>query len=411
MKKEKLKVGAIGLGNRGTSILKYTLIPFYEEGMIEISAICDNYEDRVERGLKELEEKGVPKPFATTDYREVLKLDLDAVVIITSWETHVGIAIEAMKAGIYPGIEAGGAYNVEECWELVETSEKTGIPCMLLENCCYGRRELMAFEMVKRGLFGEIVYCQGGYLHDLRYEVSHGEENRHYRLKNYIHRNCENYPTHEIGPIAKILGINDGNRMLYLTSMSSKARGLHDYIVDRKGKDDKYADTVFNQGDIISTTIKCSGGELIHITLDTTLPRAYSRDFTIRGTKGGYFEETDSVFLDHTHDEFELDRRKIWENAEEYAEEYKHTVWKKYFPKGGHDGMDELVYRAFFESAKNGTNPPIDVYDAAAWMSITALTEKSIALGGAPVEIPDFTKGKWMNRTDIADGDFSLKIK
>jgi hypothetical protein len=135
-----------------------------------------------------------------------------------------------MKAGKYVGVEVGGAYSVDDCWRLVRTYEETGVPCMLMENCCYGRQELLVLNMVKQGLFGDIVHCQGGYRHDLREEITNGRENRHYRLRNYMNRNCENYPTHELGPIAKILGINRGNRMVSLVSMSSQAKGLHEYI-------------------------------------------------------------------------------------------------------------------------------------------------------------------------------------
>ena len=173
----------------------------------------------------------------------------------------------------------------------------------MLENCCYGRRELLVKNMVDLGLFGEIVHCSGGYLHDLRHEISFGRENRHYRLRNYINRNCENYPTHELGPIARVLDINHGNRMLSLSSFASKAAGLHQYISTDKSDDTELLNTQFAQGDIITTVIKCAGGQTIVLTLDTTLPRYYSRGFTVRGTKGFYEETTDSIFLDSQHRE------------------------------------------------------------------------------------------------------------
>lgn len=145
-------------------------------------------------------------PAVTTDYREVLRReDVDAVVISCAWESHIPVAVEAMRAGKAVGMEVGGAYSVKQCWDLVDAYEQTGTPFMFLENCCYGRRELMALNMVKQGLFGEVVHCRGGYMHDLRTEVGTGCEMRHYRLRNYIHRNAENYPTHELGPIAKFL--------------------------------------------------------------------------------------------------------------------------------------------------------------------------------------------------------------
>ncbi|MDP4119330.1 MAG: Gfo/Idh/MocA family oxidoreductase, partial [Bacillota bacterium] len=238
--KDKLKIGVIGLGGRGYSLLDLVML---EMDDIEVVAVCDKYEDRAKAAADKVKEKRGNTPVCTLNYKDVLAMDeIDAVVIPTSWADHIHIAIEAMKAGKYAASEVGGAYSLDECWELVRTHEETGIPCMMLENCCYGRRELMVLNMVKQGLFGEIVHCEGGYRHDLRDEVSTGKEKRHYRLVNYLNRNCENYPTHELGPIAKVLNINRGNRMLSLNSTSSKSAGLHQYIVDKLGKDNYLAD-------------------------------------------------------------------------------------------------------------------------------------------------------------------------
>ena len=237
-------------------------------------------------------------------------------------------------------MEVGGAYSLKQCYDLVDTYERTKTPFMFLENCCFGR------------------------------------ENRHYRLRNYLNRNCENYPTHDLGPIARILKINHGNRMMHLSSVSSKAAGLHEYILSHKAED-----------------------ETIVLTLDTTLPRYYSRNFTVRGTKGMYEEATDSVFLDREEDiahDFDW-RKKCNGNAEQYEEAYDHPVWKEYLErgvKGTHDGMDWLEFWSFFKALREGEPMPVDVYDAASWMAITQLSEMSIQKGGAVVDIPDFTNGK-----------------
>lgn len=410
--KKTIKFGMIGFGARGTGLLKDVLVDMHKEDVL-LTAVCDIYSDRAENAADIVEKAGYERPFVTTDYKEVLKIaDLDAVVISTAWEAHIEIAVAAMKAGLYVGLEVGGAYNIEDCWELVNTHEKTGVHCMLLENCCYGKSEMMTLNMVRRGVLGEIVHCEGGYHHDLRQEIADGKENRHYRLRNYINRNCENYPTHELGPIAKILDINNGNRLVSLTSFSSCAKGLHEYVVDRKGADHPLAKVNFAQGDNVVTVIKCVGGETIVITLDTTLPRAYSRDFTVRGTKGGYFGANDCFFLDKEHESYEWNSKGLWGNAESYEEKYMHSVWKEYEPRGGHSGMDWLVFHAFFEAVKDNKRPPIDVYDAATYMCIAALSEQSIAKGSVTVDIPDFTRGKWYQRTDICDSYYNLdKIK
>lgn len=399
MEQKRLKIGMIGFGARGTLLLRDIILPM---GKVSVTAVCDSFTDRAEKAAVQVERIQGCRPTVCTDYKEVINYpDVEAIIITCAWEDHIQIAIEAMRQGKAVGMEVGGAYTVEQCWDLVRTYEETKTPIMMLENCCYGRREMMAMHMVELGVFGKVVHCKGGYHHDLREEVSTGAENRHYRLRNYLNRNCENYPTHELGPIAQLLHINRGNRMVSLVSMASKSEGLHEYISDRFGKEHALADRVFAQGDIVTTVIRCAGGETITLTLDTTLPRYYSRDFTVRGTKGMYEETTDSVFLDKVHQEYDLNWKEQWGNAEKYSEEFEHPMWKTYKEegvRGSHDGMDWLVFREFFDSIINGTECPIDVYDIASWMCITALSEESILLGGKPVMIPDFTKGAWTTR-------------
>ena len=241
--------------------------------------------------------------------------------------------------------------------------------------------------------------AQGGYRHDLRDEVSFGRENRHYRLNHYLHRNCENYPTHELGPIAKILNLNHGNRMLSLSSVASCAKGLHTYLQREKGDSYDLTHADWKQGDVVTTSIRCAGGQTIVLTLDTTLPRYYSRGFHIQGTLGMYEGENCSVFLDGVHNAYDFDWKKQWNNIEQYRERYEHPIWKESLSSGvtgGHGGMDGLVMGSFVRHALSDKSMPIDVYDMASWMSITALSETSIARGGAPVEIPDFTGGRWI---------------
>lgn len=393
-------VGVIGLGKRGMSLMKDILLDMEN---VTVTAVCDVYEDRAQDAAKAVEEKSGKAPVVITcDYKDVLASDaVDAVLISTAWEAHVYVAIAAMESGKAVALEVGGAYSVNDCWRLVDTYERTGTPFMLMENCCFGRRELMALNMVRLGLLGEVIHCDGGYKHDLRREIAMGKENRHYRLRNYINRNCENYPTHELGPIAKVLGLNRGNRVLTLSSTASKAAGMHEYIKNHKSEDAELMNTVFHQGDIVTTVLKCAGGQTITLTLDTTLPRYYSRNFTVHGTRGMYEEVTDSVFLDREEDievEFKW-RDTCFGNAKLYQDEYDHPIWKEYVKSGvvgSHDGMDWLEFKAFFEALEKGEEMPVDVYDAALWMSITELSEFSIAKGGAVVDVPDFTRGAWV---------------
>ncbi len=402
-----VRVGVIGLGGRGFGQLQ--LLASMPD--VKITAVCDLYEDRVKRSGDYLVEAFSARPFETTDYREVLKReDVETVIIMTSWQTHILIAVDAMKQGIIPALEVGGASSVDECWQLVRTSEATGIPCMLLENCCYGKEEMTLLNMVRQGVFGELVHCQGGYQHDLREEIGRGDIDRHYRLANFLHRNAELYPTHELGPIAKYLNINRGNRMVSLVSMASKARGQSAWLKENR-PDDPLADMTFNQGDIVTTMIKCINGETILLIHDCTLPRPYSRGGRIQGTRGIWQEDNRGIYIDGrspVDPDFWTHR---WESDAAYMEEYCHPLWVEYEAfgrRGGHGGMDYLVLRGYIESIQQQQPFPIDVYDTAAWMAITALSEESIAMGGMPVPVPDFTDGRYMTPRPAHQGRYAL---
>jgi hypothetical protein len=389
MKKEKLRIGFFGCGQRGSMLARDSL-RFPE---VEVAALCDPYTDRTESLADEIEKRQGSRPLTTTDPQMVLDSRPDAVIVATPWETHVELAICALRAGIPTGMEVGGASSEAECRELVAAWEETRTPFMFLENCCYGKRETMLFRMVEEGFFGEVVHCDGAYAHDLRYEVSFGKELRHYRLNHYLNENCENYPTHELGPIARILGINRGNRMVRLTSMASKAAGLSAYVKEQKADDAHLLNATFAQGDIITTNILCEGGQTITLRLDTTLPRTYSRGLTVHGTRAYYQEEGDFVFEDDGGKGFHV-AKPLWGNAEQYEERYLPDFWKEKV-EGGHGGMDYLMLRDFYSRLAGGNEFPIDVYDAVAWMSISYLSKESIAGGSVPVEIPDFTGGRW----------------
>lgn len=401
----KVKVGIIGLGARGLPLVTACFLPMWENGLLEITAVCDYYEDRAEAGAKAVEEKTGVRPYCTTKWMEIIEHpDVEAVLVLTAWESHVDMCIAAMRAGKKVGTEVGGAYNIEDCFRLVRAYEETGIHCMMLENCCYGRRELMALNMARKGLFGTVVHCSGGYMHDLREEIVNGDINRHYRQRNYMRRNCENYPTHELGPIMQVLDINRGNRFVKLNSVSSCAKGLHEYAVEHR-PDDPVAKADFAQGDIVTTILTCADGRTATLVLDTTLPRIYSRGFTVRGTKGMYCEDGNYIHLDGEN-EFASVGDKL-NNFENYADEYEHPIWKEYKanPIGGHDGIDWLVYNAFIESVREDITPPIDTYDTATLMCISCLSEQSVAQGGAAVAVPDFTSGKWIERVEKPEED------
>ena len=400
---KKINVGVIGLGSRGLGLIRTMLV--CEE--CNIDALCDVYTDRLEEGQKIVAKKQENSPALYQNYKDLIKdTNVEAVVISSSWEMHTRMAVDSMKAGKYTAVEVAGAYDIEDCWQLVRTYEETGTPIMLLENCCFDRFELLCTSLVRSGLLGKVLYCQGSYAHELRGEILGGNVNRHYRLRNYMNRNCENYPTHELGPIAKLLNITRGNKLISLTSVSTKSGvGLETYAASDKTPDPSLKDSVFAQGDIVVTNITCAGGEVITLRLDTTLPRSYSREFVVSGTKGFCNQDTNMVMLEadqNMHKYF--DPAKTVEthlNCAEQYNEYLPDIWRNISPEEkalGHGGMDYLELKAFFRAILNGEEMPIDVYDMATWMAITPLSEQSIAHGGMPQAIPDFTRGQWILR-------------
>ena len=406
MKEVKTNFAAIGISGRGSGMLR----EFLDVPGVRVTAVCDIYEDRARNGVEIVREKTGETPEMYLDYKELLKRDdIDAVLVFTTWITHARIAVDAMRAGKHVAIEVGGAASVEECWQMVRASEETGKYCMLLENCCYDLNEMTLYNMVKQGMFGEIVHLEGGYRHDLRSEICLGRENRHGRLFNFMHRNGELYPTHQLGPICKLIDINRGNRLLTLSSITSKSRGLNVWLRDHKGEDYDITEYPFNQGDVTTTMITCANGETITLHHDCSLPRPYSRDYMIEGTRGIYQEGSeDVIFLDTMAEE---GREPEWKPFEDVREANLHPLWKEYRRNGvhgGHGGMDYLVLCAFAESVMQGHEPPIDVYDTATWMVITCLSEQSAAMGGLPVPIPDFTNGTWIDRAPYHRGMFTL---
>jgi hypothetical protein len=297
----------------------------------------------------------------------------------------------------------------------VETYEKTKTPFFVLENVAY-RRDIMAIlNMVRQNMFGEIIHLEGGYQHDLREVkfnngkqlygggVEFGEKaysEAKWRTDNSVHRNGDLYPTHGLGPVANMINNNRGNRFLYLTSISSKARGLHNYVVEHPegGKNHPNASVEFKLGDVVTTNIKCANGESILLSHDTNLPRPYSLGFRVQGTKGIWMDVNNGIHID------KVSKPHEWDVASDLLKKYDHPLWKKYESESegaGHGGMDFFVLHGFFEALKNNESMPMDVYDFVSWAAVTCLSEQSVEQGSAPVYFPDFTRGKWMTRKPI----------
>jgi len=405
----KVNIGFIGVGSQGTSNLGVCLA----RGDVEVTAICDIDKEAADRSAKIVTDAGQPEPRLYTrgdeDFRRMLdqRDEVDGVIISTPWLWHTPMSVATMKAGKYCAPEVWGATTVDECWELVKTSEETGMPCMMLENHCYDRDSMTVLNMVRKGLFGELIHCQCGYQHDIRdVKFRPGAEfgdkglgEAKWRTKHSIDRNGDLYPTHGLGPIANCVDDNRGNRMVYLTSTATKSRGLHNYILEKGGPEHPNAKIEWALGDIVTTVIKTARGETIVINHDTNLPRPYSNMYRVQGTKGLWMEDGYLIYIEGMSPE-----EHQWEPFEPYMEKYEHPLWQKHLKAvadGGHGGADPLKNGAFVECVKRRIPTPIDVYDTAAWIVVSPLSEQSIAQGGAPVEFPDFTQGKWKTNKPI----------
>ena len=411
-KAAKVRVGFIGVGMRGQNHLELAL----KRSDTEVVAICDVQQRMIDMSLSLVTKSGKPKPQVILDgpngYKKLLEnKDIDAVIISTPWEWHTVMCLDAMNAKKYVGCEVITGMTVEECWQLVHTSERTGMPLMMLENVCYRRDVMAVLNMVRQNVFGELVHLQGGYQHDLR-EVKFNDGKNPYgggaefgekgfseaqwRTQHSVYRDGDLYPTHGIGPVAMMIDINRGNRFTQLVSYSTKAKGLHEHVVKLGGADHPNAKVNFKLGDVVTTMISTTNKETILLQHDTNLPRPYSLGFRVQGTKGIWMDVNKSIYI-----EGQSAKPHQWEDAKAWLEKYDHPLWKKYgndASGAGHGGMDWFVLNGFIEAVKRKTNTPQDVYDAVTWSAITPLSESSIQLGGESVKFPDFTQGKWMNR-------------
>ncbi|MBC9914010.1 Gfo/Idh/MocA family protein [Chitinophaga varians] len=422
-KKPKVRIGLIGVGARGLSHLSLCLhredvdvIAFADPDTAYTVPKARDMITKVYGGKRKVAEY----TNGPEDYHNLLKRDdIDAVIIATPWEWHSIMAIAAMKAGKTPAVEVCGASDIQECWELVNTSENTGVQVFGMENVCYRRDVMAVLNMARQGLFGEITHLQGGYQHDLRgVKFNNGKQyygggvefgenalsEAKWRTNHSVHRNADLYPSHGLGPIGNVINMNRGNRLMTITSVATKSRGLHKYIVDNSSESHPNAKVKFKLGDIVSSLMTTSNGETIMLSHDTNSPRPYSLNFRVQGTNGLWMDDQDSIYIEKKSPYDEWEKTGKPEDANSYFGKYDHPLWKRYASdaKGaGHGGMDWYVLNSFVESIKRGAPYQLDVYDMATWYAITPLSEQSILEGGSVQYIPDFTRGRWMNRKPI----------
>lgn len=393
-----IRIGIIGTGKRGRTLL-HTLLQMEN---LAFPAFCDIDPDALQRVQKMAIEAGHPQPEGYSrgeeHFREmVTRDDLDLVIVATPWDWHTPMAVAAMKAGKTVGVEVPCAVTLEDCHELVKTSEETGVHCMMLENWSFRRDNLALLKMMRAGLFGTVVHGQCAYSHDcVGIQFFDKQGNDRWGAKFLEERNCALYPTHGLGPILSWMDINCGDRFKTLTATATRSRGINEYFLKTYGPDHPNVKRKFAQGDIVTAVVKTENENSIVVSCDLQLPRPYDNRWTIQGTKGIYNEQRDAIYLDGVSP-----RPHQWEPFAPYQDRYDHAWWKNApedIHKQGHGGCDYMEFSQLFKSMRLGTPPPIDIYDSVTMSVVVPLSEKSIAMGGAPVECPDFTHGAWKTR-------------
>ena len=401
-----VRVGVIGLGMRGPgAVNRLSKI----EG-VEIKALCDLRPEMVDKVMKSLEGTShKPETYSGSAYawkKLVDRNDLDLIYIATPWQWHTPMAVYAMEAGKHAVSEVPIAITLEECWQLVETSERTKKHCMQLENCCYDFFELMTLNMARDGYFGEIIHGEGAYIHDLL-ELNFLKDTGYqemWRLQENF-RDGNLYPTHGLGPICQIMDINRGDQMDYLTSLSTKDFHMRAHA-EKLAEDDSFFATYATKnyrGNMNTTVVKTKKGKSIMIQHDVTSPRPYSRIHLISGTKG-MAQKWPTEVISSGHSELKEEDMKVLQ--EKYTPEIVKKVGEMAKQIGGHGGMDFMMDWRLIDCLRNGLPLDQDVYDAALWSAITPLSEWSVANRSNSIDVPDFTAGSWQNNAPV---DITLK--
>ncbi|WP_017975862.1 Gfo/Idh/MocA family protein [Actinopolyspora halophila] len=389
---ETVRMGVIGLGNRGSAMLAQILaVPG-----VRVTALCDVDVPAVRRAAARITDHGDPAPAQYTrgenDFENLCaRDDVDFVYVVTPWEWHVPMALAAMRGGKHAGVECPIAPSIKDLWELVDTSERTRRHCIQLENCCYGRNEMRVLRMAHEEKFGTLLHGAGGYIHDLRELLfSDSYYSDEWRRAWHTERDGDLYPTHGLGPVSSYMDINRGDRLVRLTSMGSPAASLSEYRARNVGEDDAARHENYVKGDVTMSLIQTERGRVIHLVHDVSSPHPYSRLNHLVGSRGVFEDYPARIYLEPDMGGHE------WGDFADYSS-YDHWLWKEVDPGpgGGHGGMDYIMLYRLAQTMKLGLPPDIDVYDSAAWSAPFALSAASITGGGAPVEFPDFTRGEW----------------
>lgn len=389
-----VRIGIVGLGRGGGAVVRLSQI----EGT-DIVALCDLNKERMQQSQNNLKKNGRKVAVEYTGEEDWKKMcerdDIDLIYNATPWDLHVPIALYAMDHGKHVAIEVPAALTVEDCWALVDKAEEKQLHCMMLENCCYDFFELATLNMARQGVLGEVIHAEGAYIHTLAEDKYKGYY-KNWRLQYSINHTGNPYPTHGLGPIAQILGINQGDRMEYLSSVSTRQFGLHKWAEENMPESEHATlSERYKMGDMNTTIIHTAKGKSIMIQHDTTTPRPYSRIHLVQGTNGVAVKYPEEHISIEAHEFMNPQQQK------EFLAKYEHPLSKYIGEKakkvGGHGGMDFIMDWRLIYCLRNGYPLDQSVYDAAAWSSIVELSERSVLNKSASMDIPDFTRGAWEN--------------
>jgi predicted dehydrogenase len=388
-----VRIGFVGVGLQGSGhVNNFLKIPG-----CRIAAVCDIREERTTWASQAIRAAGHPAPSAYTrgprDFERLCETeDLDLVFTATPWEWHVPVMLAAMRSGKHAATEVPAAMTVDDCWALVDTAERTRKHAVMMENCNYDRMEMMAFHMVRQGLFGDIIHAEGGYLHDLRAIKFENRNEGLWRRAWSMKVNGNLYPTHGLGPVANVLDINRGDRFEYLVSMSGPSRGLQDWAREHFPAGAPERRETYVLGDVNTSLVKTASGKTIMVQHDTNLPRPYSRIHQLQGTKGIFQGYPNRLYIEGRG------REHQWVDAETLYAEFEHPLLKDLAARSagaGHGGMDYVEDYRLIKCLREGLPTDMNVYDAAALSCLVELTAESNARRSRAIDVPDFTRGRW----------------
>lgn len=390
-----VRVGVVGLGRRGLKLLRVV----DAIGGAEVTAVAGSSDDSTSVAVQSMIESGQRPPAQFSGRESYLDMvnsdEVDLVVVATPFASHTPIMVAAMEAGKYAASEVPAALTVDDGWRLIETSERTGVPCTMLENFVYRRDVLAVLTMVQRGALGDLSHCEVGYQHDTRFVAIRDDGTPTWLAHDALSHNGNRYPTHALGPAALWTDINRGDRLEFLVSMSSRSRGFGSYASELLGAEHPLASTVFERGDVNTTLIRTVSGITMTIYFDCQTPRPRDPIFRIQGTGGIHSGTLQSVHLAGRSP------AETWEPMDMYSEEFEHPMWRAHreaAEAGGLGGQNYLMFLDLVNAVRDGAQPTIDVYDAVTWSVVTELSEQSVAGRSRPVDVPDFTRGRWKDR-------------